>query len=181
MNAFGWACAALLAVVGFWSVGAYNRLMTLRNAITEAFAQFEKHLRERASLCDRLLAQVSAALPSEQATFDALVQAQSEALSAAQNARVRPWSPDSIGGLAVATALQAAAQTRLVSLLDHQAELRQAQALDPLLDELKLIERHRAFTRQVFNQAVEQYNDALRQMPTRLLTPLFGFRPARSL
>ena len=62
-----------------------------------------------------------------------------------------------------------------------KAELRQAPGAGPLLDELKLIERHRAFTRQVFNQAVEQYNDALRQMPTRLLTPLFGFRPARSL
>ena len=44
-----------------------------------------------------------------------------------------------------------------------------------------LIERQRAFTRQVFNQAVGQYNEALNQFPTRVLANLYGFKEARSL
>ncbi|WP_429913214.1 LemA family protein [Klebsiella aerogenes] len=53
--------------------------------------------------------------------------------------------------------------------------------MDALVSELKLIERQRAFTRQVFNQAVGQYNEALQQFPTRVLANLYGFIAARSV
>jgi LemA protein len=86
-----------------------------------------------------------------------------------------------VGTLAVASALHAAAVTRLLSLLDHQAELRSEPEVDALVSELKLIERQRAFTRQVFNQAVGQYNEALQQFPTRVLANLYGFIAARSV
>jgi LemA protein len=68
-----------------------------------------------------------------------------------------------------------------MSLLDHQAELRSETEVDALVSELKLIERQRAFARQVFNQAVSQYNEALQQFPTRVLANLYGFGEARSL
>ncbi len=181
MTVWAWAGLGFLAVLFFWGVGAYNRLMALRNAIATAFVQFDQHLRERAQVCDRLLVAVAPHLPSEQATFDALAGAQAEAQTAALAMRARPWSPDPVGGLAVAGALQAASLSRLMSLLEHQAELRSTAGVDSLLDELKLIERQRAFSRQVFNQAVSLYNQALHQFPTRLLTPLYGFAEARNL
>jgi LemA protein len=176
--ALGVGVAALLF---FWGVGAYNRLMSLRNVIGEAFVQLDGHLKERAEVCDKLLAAVAPRLASEQVTFDALASAQAEAQTAAQSARARPWSPDPVGSLAVASALHAAALTRLMSLLEHQAELRGEAGIDGLVDELKLIERQRAFARQVFNQAVGQYNEALHQFPTRVLANLYGFSEARSL
>lgn len=174
----GVAAAALLF---FWGIGAYNRLMSLRNAVGDAFAQLDAHLKERGEVCDKLLAAVSPRLPSEQATFDALASAQVESQAATQAVRAKPWAPDPAGSLAVAGALHAAALTRLMSLLDHQAELRSETEIDALVSELKLVERQRAFTRQVFNQAVGQYNEALRQFPTRVLANLYGFSEARSL
>lgn len=181
MTGWQWAGVGLLAVLFFWGVGAYNRLMSLRNAIGEAFTQLDAHLKERAEVCDKLLAAVAPRLTSEQATFDALASAQAETQAATQAVRARPWSPDPVGTLAVAGALHAAALTRLLSLLDHQAELRSEPDIDALVSELKLIERQRAFTRQVFNQAVGFYNEALQQFPTRVLANLYGFREARSL
>ncbi|MCE4554030.1 LemA family protein [Roseateles cellulosilyticus] len=181
MTAWQWAGVAAAALLFFWGVGAYNRLMALRNAIGDAFTQLDTHLKERAELCDRLLDAVAPRLPSEQATFDALTSAQTEAQAATQAARAKPWAPDPVGSLAVASALHAAALTRLLSLLDHQAELRSETAIDALVSELKLVERQRAFTRQVFNQAVGQYNEALNQFPTRVLANLYGFKEARSL
>ncbi len=180
---FNWQTAGvvLAALLFFWGVGAYNRLMALRNAVGEAFAQLDAHLKERAEVCDRLLAAVAPRLPSEQATFDALASAQAESRAAAQASRGKPWAPDPVGSLAVASALHSAALTRLLSLLDHQAELRSETEIDGLVSELKLIERQRAFTRQVFNQAVGQYNEALQQFPTRILANLYGFTAARSL
>ncbi|MFN3304949.1 MAG: LemA family protein [Roseateles sp.] len=181
MSLWQWLGGAAAALLFFWGVGAYNRLMALRNAIGDAYAQLDTHLRERSELCDRLLAVVAPRLPSEQATFDALAHAQSESQAAAQAVRGKPWSPDPIGSLAVASALHAAALTRLSSLLDHQPELRSEPDIDALVSELKLVERQRAFARQVFNQAVGQYNTALQQFPTRLLAHLYGFSEARSL
>lgn len=181
MTPFTWACVALLAVLGFWGVGAYNRVMTLRNAIGEAFAELDRHFNQRTQTCERLVELVKPLLPNEQATFDALASAQTEAQTAALAARSRPWSPDPIGALAVATSLQGAAQARLLSLLEHASELRQAEGLDALMDELKLIERQRAFARQVFNQAVERYNEAIAQLPTRALARLYRFTAARPL
>lgn len=182
-DGLNWQIAAVVvgALLFFWGVGAYNRLMALRNAIGEAFVQHDMHLKARADLSDRLQATVAPRLPTEQATFDALAGAQAEAQAAAQAARGKPWSPDPVGSLAVASALQAAALTRLMSLLDHHTELRSETEIDGLVSELKLVERQRAFTRQVFNQAVGQYNEALHQFPTRILANIFGFSEARSL
>ncbi len=181
MTAWQWVGVAAAALLFFWGVGAYNRLMALRNAIGDAFTQLDAHLKERGEVCDRLLATVGPRLPSEQATFDALASAQAESQAAAQAARGKPWAPDPAGSLAVAGALHAAALTRLLSLLDHQPELRSETEIDALVSELKLVERQRAFTRQVFNKAVSQYNEALHQFPTRVLANLYGFSEARSL
>jgi LemA protein len=181
MTPWQWAGVAVAALLLFWGIGAYNRLMSLRNVIGEAFVQLDAHLKERAELCERLLAAVRPRLPSEQATFDALAGAQAEAQAAAPAARHRPWAPDPVGSLAVASAVHAAALTRLLSLLDHQAELRSEPEIDALVSELKLVERQRAFARQLFNQAVSQYNEALHQFPTRVLANLYGFTEARSL
>lgn len=176
-----WVALGTLALLFFWSVGAHNRLMALRQAIVQAFAELDQHLRERNEVSDKLVAAVTPHLPNEQATFDALASAQAEAQRAAQAARSKPWSPEPVGALAVATALQASALTRLSSLLEHHTELRSEAGIDALLDELKLLERQRAFARQVFNQAVSRYNQALNQFPTRLLAGLQGFSDARSL
>lgn len=181
MTAWQWVGVAVTALLFFWGVGAYNRLMALRNLIGEAFLQLDAHLKERSEACEKLLAAVAPRLPSEQATFEALASAQAESQAAVQASRAKPWSPDPVGSLAVASALHAAALTRLLSLLDHQPELRSETEVDGLVSELKLIERQRAFARQVFNQAVAQYNEALRQFPTRVLANLYGFGEARSL
>ncbi len=181
MTPFQWAGVAVGALLFFWGVGAYSRLMSLRNAIGDAYAQLDTHLKERNKACAQLLAAVTPRLPNEQATFAALISAQAESQAAAQAARGKPWAPDPMGSLAVASALHTAALTRLLSLLDHHAELLGEGGVDALVGELKLIERQRAFTRQVFNQAVAQYNDALHQFPTRLLAKLYDFNEARSL
>ncbi|HEX2010476.1 MAG TPA: LemA family protein [Roseateles sp.] len=174
----GWVIAAILL---FWGIGAYNRLMRLRNAIGEAYQQLDQQLNARAETCSKLLALLRPQLASEQATFDALESAQAEAQAAAQAARAKPYAGDPVGSLAVATAVHAAAVTRLSSLVEHHGELAAQAGLRELLDELKLIERQRAFARQVFNQAVTQYNEAQQQFPTRILASLYGFSEARSL
>ena len=171
----------LLAVLLFWGIGAYNRLMRLRNEIGDAFKQLDQHLIERGEVCAKVVAALRPLAPNEQASFDALDAAQTEAQAAAAAARAKPYAGEPVGALAVSSAVQAAALTRLMSMLEHQPALREQAGVDGWVDELKLIERQRAFARQLFNQAVAQYNEAQAQFPTRVLAGLYGFAEARSL
>ncbi len=176
-----WWLWGLGAVLLFWCIGAYNRVMLLRNEIARAFAQLDDALTRRFTHGELLLERLRERLPSEQASLDALAAAQAEAKSATQAVRARPYAADPVAQLAIASAVHGAALTRLVSLVEHHAELSADPDLGGAVDELKMIERQRAFSRQVFNQAVDAYNLAIRQFPTRVLMSFVGFTEARSL
>ncbi len=178
---FGGVGVGFLAVLLFWGIGAYNRLMQLRNQIGEAFKQLDQHLSERSEVAGRVVAALAPLWPEEQASFDALESARNETQAAASAARSKPYAGEPVGQLAVSSAVQAAALTRLMSMLETHPELRERAGIDAWVDELKLIERQRAFARQLFNQAVTQYNEAKQQFPTRVLAGLYGFDEARSL
>lgn len=178
---WNWWAWGLLALLVFWGIGAYNRVMLLRNAIGAAFAQFDEALTRRIALGEQLVTQLRPILPSEQASYDTLATAQEELRTQLLAARGRPYAADPVAQLAVSTAVHAAALTRLVSLVEHQVLFNPDPSLSEPLDELKLVERQRAFARQVFNQAVGAYNEALQQFPTRVLTSFFSFREARTL
>jgi len=174
----GWIIVAMLV---FWGIGAYHRLMRLRAAIVKAFGQIEHHHQARVELCDRLVERVRPALPDEPATFDALTTARDDVQDAMQAARGKPYAGGPVAQLAVVSAVHLSALTRLLSLIDHHAELRYDGTVQGLLEELKLVERQRSFARQVFNQAVARYNEAQAQFPTRILAGFFGVAEARSL
>ena len=176
-----WLGWGFLAMMVFWAIGAYNRVIRLRNDIGKSFAQLDEQLNQRARVCDQLTTLLRPLLPTEQSTFDTLASAQAEAQMLAAQVRIKPHAADPVASLAVAAAVHAAGLTRLMSLLEHHADLREHSELYALVDELKLIERQRAFSRQVFNEAVRQYNEAVREFPTRLLASFYGFAEARSL
>ncbi|MDH0864088.1 LemA family protein [Mitsuaria sp. GD03876] len=178
---WNWWLWGIGAVLVFWCIGAYNRVMLLRNEIGRAFAQLDDALTRRFAHGDLLLERLRERLPSEQASLDALASTQAEAKVATQAVRARPHAADPVAQLAIAAAVHGAALTRLVSLVEHHAELSIDPELSSAVDELKMIDRQRAFSRQVFNQAVDAYNEAIRQFPTRVLMSFVGFGEARSL
>ena len=55
MSAWTWLFWGTAAVLLFWGIGAYNRVMLLRNEIGKAFTQLDDALTRRAALGERLL------------------------------------------------------------------------------------------------------------------------------
>ena len=170
------ACAALLI---FWMLGAYNRLVALRNAISGAWAQVDEPLQRRAQAIAPLVDGLREALPGEQGALDALLAAQATLQRAADAMRAAPAQGARAAALAAAEAALAAAQARLLALLEPHPAVADAQALP--LAALQDATRRLAFARQLFNDAVQAYNDAVQQLPTRLLSRLFGFVAAGGL
>jgi LemA protein len=170
--------AALAAVLVFWMLGAYNRLVALRNGIGAALGQLDEPLQRRAATVAPLATGLRTQLPEENGTLDAVLAALAQVQAAADALRARPAQASRAAALAGAEAALAASLARLLALIDHHPQLRDGDALVQQLATLRDAAKRLAFTRQLFNDAVNAYNEALRQFPTRLVSRLFGFAEA---
>jgi len=101
--------------------------------------------------------------------------------AAADTTRPRACSARAIASLGVAEKVLAAALARALALLEQHGELREHDEVIAGIAQLRDVDLQLGFARQLFNDASRQYNRAVRQFPTRLLTGLFGFRRAGQL
>ena len=175
------AALALAAVAVFWMLGAYNRLVALRNAVGSAWQQVDEALARRGAAVAPLVAALRGPLAAEGAALDALLAGQAQVSAAADALRPRPVLALQAAALVQAEAPMASASARVLALLDLQPELRDVAEVAPLAKALRDAEPQLAFARRLFNEAVQAYNDAARQFPTRLLTRLYGFGTAGRL
>jgi LemA protein len=168
------------AVLVFWMLGAYNRLMALRNAIGTAWQPLEEVLRQRQGLLQPLVEVLQQLFDGDdRAAVDALRGALLQVQAAAWQVRQRPAQKAAVTALAAAEKALAVALARVIAVLEHHPTVRDtlppvAKALPRLPD----IEARRQFGRHGFNQAAQSYNAAARQFPTHLLLPLFRFGAA---
>lgn len=181
MSTGQWVALALASVLVFWMVGAYNRLVAMRTAIGDAFRQVDELVQRRAAAAITLAAHAREAMASEQGALDAWLAAQTASRQAADALRVRPVMASLAAALAASEAPLAATGARVMALLEqHPAVLTEPTAAVHLAT-LRETETRLVFARQLFNEATQTYNDAVRLFPTRLLARLYGFGTAGRL
>ena len=169
------------AVLLFWGVGAYNRLMSLRNVMRTAFGQLEAQVRRRHELIPQLAdaARIDSAIDAD--VLDAAVAARQQAHAALNLAHAHPGAPGPMVSLAMAEQVLQDACRRLQQAIDRQSALKANPAVQAVRDDLLGAEGRLGFARQMFNDAVTTYNSAVQQFPTRVLSSLFSFREAAVL
>ncbi len=160
------------AILAFWIVGAYNRMVRLRTALVERFANVDERYRQRHALLETQVEMLAAALASAGPRLDALRAACRQADAAREHARTRPGAANAITSLRVADEILADARARLPVQAIPGVDL------PGLNSELALVDTGLTFARVEFNAAVAAYNEAVGQFPTVLLARLFGFRAA---
>jgi LemA protein len=181
MSSGQWASLGVAAVLVFWMVGAYNRLVALRTAIGDAFRQVDELVQRRAAAATALAARAGEAMASEQGALDAWLAAQTTARQAADALRARPVMANLAADLAAAEAPLAAAGARVMALLEQHPAVLAEPTTAAHLAALRETEARLVFARQLFNEAAQAYNDAVRLFPTRLLARLYGFGTAGRL
>jgi len=167
-----WAVAAVLL---FWTVGAYNRLVALRGALVRGFAPVDTQFRQRHALLLRLADQLAPDPAAVPAPVEALRAACAQAESACQRARNHPAAIGVVTSLRLAEEILGEARQRL------PAEWLASPALAELNVELAAGDSTLAFARRQFNEGVDAYNQAVRQFPTWVIAGLFRFRRAGTL
>ena len=172
---------ALLAVLIFWAVGAYNRLIRLKNVIANAFGQIDVQLKRRYDLVPNLVEAARKYLQHEQSTLEAVTLARNQARIASDAVRSRPASAQAVTVLAAAEQALDGSLGRLFAVAEAYPELKADQTIRELTEELTSTENKVSFARQAFNDAVLDYNNAQGQFPAVVLARLFGFMPSAML
>ncbi len=173
-----WGIAALLV---FWAVGAYNRLVRLRNEIARAYGPVDAQFQLRQGLLRRWQDVLRTQPDAAGLSLDALDAASSQLQIAADRVRKRPSAVLPMTSLRMAEQTLADARARLGAELAARVDPPADPALSALAEELARADAALAFAGGQFNRATADYNAAVRQFPTWLLAALFGFRGAGNL
>jgi len=164
------------AVLLFWAVGAYNRLVRLRSHAIAAFAPLDAQFAHYVALVKNGFASVHG--DDGPAARAGLVGAALQLESSMKVARAHPLDVHAMRALETAHEALSASWARVRNAPPDLAGA-------PLPEALQLQWEHIAFDAGnagvEFNRRVQDYNAAIQQFPARLLAGLFGFRPAHMI
>ena len=182
--------SSILAVLFFWAVGAYNRLVVLRASVAKQFAAVDAQLIRvlvwlqgnlPASMRDMLSEMEEAALPEallkneRDLNLLAILEDLSDSLDLARTQALTPVVMSRVNQNRLALAAWAKAEVRagqsgeatwFIDPLPYKFDRLKAQAW-PLMD--------------AYNQAATKYNDAVLQFPASVLAKQLNFVPAQTL
>lgn len=171
----------ILALIVFWVIQMYNRLVTLRNRVRNSFSQIDVQLTRRYDLIPNLVEAVKGYMAHEKGTLEAVIQARNAAVSGLKNAAADPTNAESIKELAAAEATLGGTLGRLFALAEAYPDLKANQNMMQFQEELSTTENKVAFARQAFNDAVMTYNNACESVPTNFVAGMFSFEKGEFL
>jgi LemA protein len=157
---------AVILLLALAIVVIYNRLVRLRNRSENSWAQVDVQLRRRYDLIPNLVEAVKGYASHERATFDEVTQAR----TAAQQAQ-------GVEEQAKAENVLTAALGRLFAVAEAYPELRATENFQQLQAQLAEVEQNIVISRQVYNDAVLSYENALETVPTNVVAGVFNFQP----
>lgn len=163
MTVFGLLVLAAL----LWAVWTYNRLITLRNQVANAWKQIDVQLTRRHDLIPALVAAVKGAMEFERDTLERVMAARNRATTA-------PSVHDTIA----AEGELSRALRQLFAVVENYPALRANESVLGLQEELITTENRLAFARQFYNDVVMRQNTQQELFPSRLVAGAFGFRRA---
>jgi LemA protein len=163
----GWLIVlAIVVIVVLFLVLTYNRLVTMRQRVKEAFSDIDVQLKRRHDLIPNLVETVKGYAAHERGVFDEVTQARAGAIAAgAQGPQQRAAAEDMLTG----------ALRSLFAVAEAYPQLQAVQEFKDLSENLRDTEDKIQFARRFYNGQVRDYNTALQTFPTVLLAGAMGF------
>ena len=155
---------AVVALLAIALVTLYNRFVRLRNRVDNAWAQIEVQLKRRWDLIPNLVETVRGYAEHERGTFEAVTEARANAQRAQGPAET-----------AAAEGILGQALGRLFAVAEAYPDLKASQNFLDLQGQLRDTEDKIAISRQVYNDTVLTYNNAIQVFPAVLLAGALGF------
>ncbi|HLC41896.1 MAG TPA: LemA family protein [Methylomirabilota bacterium] len=165
MTVGGWIFLALLALLIWFAIAAYNKLVGLSQRSREAWSDIDVQLKRRADLVPNLVETVKGYAAHERKTLDEVTRWRSAALNAA-SPEIRAQAENQL----------TRALRSLFAVAESYPELKANENFRQLQSSLDEIEDTLQNSRRYYNAVVRDLNSAIERFPSNLVATTFQFR-----
>jgi len=158
---------AVLAIIAFWLIIAYNRFIRLRKRTDEAWSDIDVQLKRRYDLIPNLVETVKGYATHERELFEKVTQARTQAINASGAAQK-----------AEAENMLSGALKSLFAVAEAYPQLRASENFSKLQEELADTENKIQAARRFYNGNVRDLNIAIEIFPSNMVARIFGFKAA---
>ncbi|MCM3878731.1 MAG: LemA family protein [Vicinamibacterales bacterium] len=163
----GLVLVGVMVLLAVWGIALYNRLIGLRNQVSNGWRQIDVQLKRRHDLIPNLVNTVRGAMEFERDTLTQVMEARARALSAvgpADAARKEGELSQALG--------------RLLAVAENYPTLKANENVKMLQEELTSTENKVGFARQFYNDISTRFNTSQQTFPSSLIASSLGFTPA---
>ena len=164
MNAT-WIVLIVVALLVVWVVFSYNRLVSRRNEVDNAWSQIDVQLKRRLDLIPNLVETVKGYATFEKGALEAVIDARAKSMAAAPTPAAQGEADTGLSG----------ALRQLFALSEAYPDLKANTNFLSLQEELQNTESRIAYARQFYNDAVERYNNTTQSFPGVIFAKSFNF------
>lgn len=162
-----WTVLGVSFVMGLVIASAYNGIVAKHETIPAKWSQVENQLQRRNDLIPNLVTTVKGYAAHEKTVFEEVTRARSQ------------WAgAGSVNEKVAAAGAMDSALARLIAVAENYPDLKANQNFLQLQDELAGTENRIAVERMRYNDAVREYNVAVRVFPGNIIARMFGYKPA---
>ena len=156
---------AVGVVLVLWAVGAYNKLVRLKNLADEKWADIETELKRRYNLIPNLVETVKGYASHEKETLEAVMKARNAAASPHASPADQARDDNFLSG----------ALRQLFAVVENYPDLKANTNFLELQQELSDTENRIQRSRSVYNDNVRDLNTRIEMFPSNVIAGLFGF------
>lgn len=163
----------LLALVGGCSVSSYNKMVSMEEGVSNAWANVETQYQRRSDLIPNLVSTVKGYAQHESETLEGVVAARSKATQMTLD--VDNLTPEKLQQYQQAQGEISSALGRLLAITENYPDLKANQQFQELQAQLEGTENRISVERRNFNEAARGYNSYIRRFPNNIFAGIFGF------
>jgi len=157
---------AILVALVLWVIAVYNRLITLKNRVENAWHQIDVQLQRRYDLIENLVNTVKGYAKHEKEVFEKIAEARAKAMGATSPAEKAKAEGELTSTLKT-----------LFAVAEAYPELKANENFLQLQEELTSTENKVAYARQAYNDTVYMFNKTIQVFPNNIIAGMLGFKP----
>ena len=155
----------IVVLLVIYIISMYNKFVSLRNRVDNAWAQIDVQLQRRADLIPNLVETVKGYAKHESETLEAVTNARSAVSNAGTPAEAMQ-----------ANNVLTSTLKSLFAVAESYPDLKANTNFIELQNELSQTEDKISYMRQSFNDVVMKYNNAIQQFPGNIFAGIFNFK-----
>ena len=166
----------IILLLGLFYIGSYNGLVSRQENVNSKWSQVQNDYQRRSDLIPNLVNTVKGVANFEKGTLTDVVNARAKVGTMQVNKDTLD-NPEQFKKFEAAQGQLSSALSRLMVVVEKYPELKATQNFSELQSQLEGTENRITVARRDFNEAAQEYNTAIRTMPTNIVAGMGGFKP----